>query len=144
MRSFAILLASAYGLAACAAPLQSVTLVNQTGRALEQVFVYPAGATDHGVSRATLAPGASTTIQVKPGHVEVLGVSAKMKIDEHTRDKPTASQELELTGPSQVVFYDQDAPPAGLQRPGVFGIAFRLLKPKPEGEVDETPASEAP
>ena len=137
MRSFAILLVWTCALVGCGGPLQTVTLMNQTARALEQIYVYPAGAADHGPSRATLAPGASATIQVKAGHVEVLGVSAKMKVDDHTRDRPTASQVLELTAASQVVFYDEDAPPAGIQRPGVFGIAFRLLKPTPAAEEGE-------
>ena len=122
---------SSVAVAACGPELQTVTLVNQTNRAIERVFVYPVGAADHGPSRGALAAGASTTVRLKPGPIEVLGESAKVKIDEHTRDVPQASQQMELRAPLKVVFYDEGAAPAGLGAPGVFGIAFQLLKPKP-------------
>src|SRR5580692_9926312 len=94
-------------LAACAPELQTIKLVNQTPRPIEQVFVYPAGSVDRGPSRGALAPSASTSVRVKPGNIEVLGVSAMFKVDDHTRDKPSASKVIELRGPAEAVFYDQ-------------------------------------
>ena len=117
-------------LSACAAKLQTVSLVNKTDRAIEAIYIYPLGSSDHGASHGGLAPNATTQIGVKPGHVEVMAVSAKVTIDEHTRDQPTASQGLELTGPTQVFFYDAAAPPPGIDRPGVVGVSFILPAPK--------------
>ena len=119
---------------ACAAKLQTVSLVNKTERPIEAIYIYPLGAADHGASRGSLAPSASTQVAVKPGHVEVLAVSAKVKIDEHTRDQPTATQGLELTGPIQVIFYDAAAKPPGVDRPGVIGVSFVFPAPKPAPE----------
>jgi hypothetical protein len=124
----AALLAS---LIACAPHLQAVQIVNHTDRQIDALYVYRAGAADHGKSRGTLAPGAATKVEVAPGAIEVLAVSAKLQIDEHTRDKPSASQSIELSGPVEVDLYDEGKEPAGLHRPGVFGIAFTLLKAKP-------------
>jgi hypothetical protein len=120
-------------LAACGgASYQTMHLVNRTDRAIEAIYVYPTGAADHGASRGGLAPSASTQLQVRAGRTSVLALSAKLKIDEHTRDQPSASQDLEISGPTEIVFYDAagDKPP-GLERPGVFGIAFQLPKPAP-------------
>ena len=128
MRSLLILLV---GLTACAAKLQTISLVNKTDRPIEALYVYPTGAADHGASHGKLAPNASTQVQVKPGHVDVLAVSAKLQLDEHTRDQPTASQSLEVTGPLQVIFYDTTAKPTGLERPGVIGVSFIITKPAP-------------
>jgi len=125
------------GLAACGAPLQTVQIVNRTNRAIEEVYVYPSGAADHGRSRGQLQPNGATQVQVKPGFVEVLAVSAKLQVDEHTRDRPSASQGVEVHGPVQVVFYDEASKPAGLDRPGVFGVAFVIPKPKPPEPAPE-------
>ncbi|HEY3805489.1 MAG TPA: hypothetical protein VGL61_22930 [Kofleriaceae bacterium] len=110
-------------LAACAPQLQTLQLVNQTPRTIEAVYVYPPNGS-RGASRAQLAPNAQTSIQVRGGRVEVYAVSAKYQLDEHTRDRPEASQELELHGPAKVIFYDQDDRPAEVNRPDVFGIEF--------------------
>ena len=121
--------------AACGAPaLQTVRIENHTTRAIEELYVYPAGAANPGKSRGTLAPGATTQVAVKPGDIEVRARSAKIQIDQTTRDVPEASQELEIHGPAEVVLYDADSPPPGLNRPGVFGIAFVLRKPQPPPE----------
>lgn len=120
---------------ACATPTQSLRIVNRTGRPIEAVYVFTPGS-DRGAPRTSLAPEGTYEVKVKPGAVEVLGVSAKMQIDDHTRDQPSASKVIEVRGPSEVVFYDVDAPPAGIGRPGVFGVAFRPLKPTPT-EPDE-------
>jgi hypothetical protein len=59
-----------------------------------------------------------------PGNVELYAVSAKIQVDEHTRDRPSASSTVELRGPLQVVFYDLGEKPAEVNRPGVIGVAF--------------------
>jgi hypothetical protein len=115
--------------------MQTLQLVNKTSRPIDAVYLYPPGAADHGAPRAKLAPNATAQVQVKAGRVEVLAVSAKVELDEHTRDVPSASQDLEVTGPAEVVFYDNEAAPPGLDRPGVFGVAFTQLgrrNPAPE------------
>ena len=134
MKRLALLVA----LAACGgAPLQTIQLVNQTNRPIEQIFVYPAGAGDHGASRGSLAPGASVEVKAKQGSVEVLAVSAKLKVDEHTRDQPSASGTLELVAPARVVFYDADSKPSGLNAPNVFGVAFVVPAAKPAPGPEE-------
>jgi hypothetical protein len=132
----------AFACAACgAAKLQTVSLTNQTSRAIEAIYVYKTGAADHGAPRGGLAPGASTEVKVAPGNVDVLARSAKVIIDEHTRDQPTASQSLEVTGPLHVIFYDAGGtPPPGLDRPGVIGVAFILPTARPAPPADPTPA----
>lgn len=127
-------------LAGCGgAAMQTIQIKNTTTRTIDELYVFPAGASNPGSSRGTLAPNASTQVQVKAGFVEVKAVSAKLQVDEHTRDKPTASQDIEIHGPVQVIFYDADHAPPGLDRPGVFGIAFQLpVAKKPE------PAPDAP
>lgn len=124
-----------FACAACGAPaLQTVRIENHTTRAIEELYVYPAGAASPGKSRGTLAPGASTQVAVKPGDIEVLAKSAKVQVDETTRDRPEANQELEVHGPVEVVLYDAGSPPPGLNRPGVFGIEFVVRKPQPPPE----------
>jgi hypothetical protein len=117
-------------LAACAPQLQTLELINRTPRAIEAVYIHAPGA-DRGASRAQLAPNAHASIQVPTGHVEVEAVSAKYQLDEHTRDRPTASEQLEVRGPSQVIFFDRDDRPADADRPDAFGVEF--TPPKPHG-----------
>lgn len=115
---------------ACAPHLQTLELENDTPRVIEALYVYPSGAANHGPSRGSLAPNASTTLHVKPGNVAVLAESAMVKLDETTRDKPTASSEVELTRPLHVVFYDRGHAPAELSRQDVIGVEFILLQPR--------------
>ncbi len=125
--------------AACGgSAMQTIQIKNGTSRTIDELYVFPTGGSQ-GSSRGTLAPNASTEVKVKPGSVEVKAVSAKLQVDEHTRDKPTASQDIEIKGPVQVIFYDADHVPPGLDRPGVFGIAFQL----PAAKTPE-PAPDAP
>ena len=133
-------------LVACGgAHMQTVQLLNKTDRQINELYVYPAGSTNHGSSRGQLAPNGSTQVSVKQGNIEVLAVSAKLQVDEHTRDQPTASGSLELTGPAQVVFYDADSQPPGLDRPGVFGIAFIIpASKKPAGDPSEAAPAPSP
>ena len=116
----------ALALAGCGAHYQTIQLVNKTSRPIQEIYVYPQGSANHGASQGSLAPGASAQVKAKQGHVEVLAVSAKLQLDEHTRDQPSASGTLELVAPAQVVFYDVDSKPPGLNAPNVFGIAFVL------------------
>jgi len=122
-------------LAACSAHVQTVQLVNRTPRAIEEVYIYPTGAVDHGKSRLTLAPNASASVQVPQGNIEVMAVSAKMQLDSHTRDRPSANVDVELKAPAEVVFYDEGQKPAEVGRPGVFGCSFQLPKSNMPGPV---------
>lgn len=131
-------------LAACGgASYQTVQLANKTARPIEEIYIFPMGATNHGASRGSLAPNATTEVRVKTGRIEVLGVSSKIQLDERTRDQLSASITIELAAePARVWFYDADAPPAGLDQPNVRGVAFKLprraapTEPAPEPVVE--------
>ncbi|CAN5441860.1 hypothetical protein BH11MYX1_BH11MYX1_50340 [soil metagenome] len=84
------------------AQLQTVSLVNQTDRTIKELYLFPAGSKDKGPSRGTLAPTAGTKVQIKKGNVEVYAVSKTVKLDDHHRDTPTASQTVELRVPLEV------------------------------------------
>ncbi|MBX3158105.1 MAG: hypothetical protein KF773_19205 [Deltaproteobacteria bacterium] len=119
------------------ATFHNLTIVNQTARKIDEVYVHAPNA-DKGASRGALAQGASLSVKVKGGGVEVLGISELVYVDQKVRDRPSASQVVEVTSPTSVVFYDLGKEPPGLDRPGIFGVAFRLLKPAaPEGEPSE-------
>lgn len=125
-------------LASCAAPLQTLELENRTPRPIDAVYVYaPGGA--RGQPRAKLAPNEHTSVRVPQGRVEVYAVSAKYQLDEHTRDVPEASQELEIHGPAKVIFYDQEDKPAEVSRPDVFGVEFAPPHTEKHVPLDETP-----
>jgi len=117
------------------ARMYTVHLVNETDRAVEEIYIYKLGAKDHGASRGALAPHADTRVQVRGGNVEVLGVSAKVQVDEHTRERRTASAAIELKSPVDVVFYDSGKRPQLVARPDVIGVEF---------VPDKTPATDAP
>jgi hypothetical protein len=124
------------------AAMHTVSLTNSTERTIKELYVYPAGSKDKGPSRGSLAPTAATSVQMKAGAVEVYAVSETMKIDERTRDTPTASQGLELTSDLKVIFYDGDQPkPAAVNQPGVIGVSF-IVAAKPAPASD--PATPAP
>lgn len=130
-------------LAACGgAQLQTIQIVNKSARPIDQLYVYPVGAANHGTSRGSVAPNGQTEVKVAAGNVEVLAVSSKLQVDEHTRDQPSASGDLELRAPAQVIFYDEGSKPPGLDRPGVFGFAFVIPKGKapPPSSDDQAPA----
>ena len=129
-------------LAACGgAPLQTVTVMNRSSRPIQELYVYPVGSANHGASRGSVAPNGQTEVKVKQGGVEVLALSSKLQVDEHTRDQPSASGDVELHGPVQVIFYDEGAAPPGLDRPGVFGFAFVIPKgqAKPADQGSDAP-----
>jgi hypothetical protein len=127
--------------AACGAPMQTVQLVNRTPRAIEEIYIYPQGAANHGKSRGALAPNASTSVQVKQGNIEVLGVSAKFQLDEHTRDRPSANVDVELKAPAQIVFFDDGHQPSEIGKPGVFGVTFQMPRSNapPQPKADSPP-----
>lgn len=143
MRLHLVVFLVALATAACGPTYQTVQLINRTDRAIEQVYIYPAGSTDKGTSRATLAPNASAQVQVAQGNVEVYAVSAKVRVDETTSDTRTASQMLELKGPLEVVFHDSTQTPSGINKPGTRAVVFRVdappAKPDPEPSVEPAP-----
>lgn len=112
-------------LAACGgARVYQVHLVNETERPIEEIYIYKLGAADHGRSRGTLAPHADTRVDVRGGNVEVLAVSAKVQIGEHTRERRSATGAIELKHPVDVVFYDEGKRPPIVARPDVIGVEF--------------------
>ena len=121
--------------------LQTISLSNQTERTIKALYVYPAGSKDKGASRGSLAPAAATKVSMPKGAVEVYAISETVKIDEHTRDTPTASQGLELTGPLQVIFYDGTDKPAAVNNPGVIGVSFIVSDKKPAPDSDAAPVA---
>jgi hypothetical protein len=122
-------------LAACSATYHPIKLVNRTDRAIEAIYIFPTGAADHGASRGALAPDAATTVRVKAGNVDVLAVSAKVKIDDRVDETRTATQTIELVRPLELVFHDSSKVPPGIDRPGTIGVAFRVpATPKPVEE----------
>jgi hypothetical protein len=110
-------------LVGCGGPaMQSMKLTNGTARQIAEIYVYPLGAANHGASRGTLAPNATLLVQVPGGNVEVEAISALIEVDAHTRDKRTASSAIELTGPAEIVFFDQGAKP--VLPPKTIGVEF--------------------
>jgi len=127
-------------LAACGAPaLHQVQLVNKTPRTIAEIYIFPTGSTNHGASRGSLAPNASSTVKVRAGNVDVLAVSEKIRVDDTQTETRTATQTIELKGPLELVFHDSDQTPPGLERRGTLGLTFRTppppKDPEPEGEV---------
>lgn len=113
-------------LAACGSrPVHTVSLVNRTDRVIEEVYIFPAGSAQHGANRGALAPNASADVRVTAGNVDVLAISAKVQIDDHTRERRTATQTIDLHGPLLLVFHDSNHTPAGVDRPNTIGVVFR-------------------
>ena len=128
------------GFAACGAPaLHQVQLVNKTPRTIAEIYIFPTGAANHGASRGSLAPNASSTVKVRAGNVDVLAVSEKIRVNDTQTETRNATQTLELKGPLELVFYDSDQTPPGVQNAGTIGVVFRTpaapKEPEPEGEV---------
>lgn len=119
------------------ASLVSVKLTNGTDRPIDQVFVYPLGAANHGVSRGVLAPHASMMLQVPGGNIEVQAVSATINVDDHTRERRQATTGVELKALSEVVFYDEGQKPQ--IPPKAIGVQFQHFVAGPQ--APGTPAS---
>jgi len=122
-------------LVGCSPTLHTITLVNQTDRAIESIHVYPTGSADQGSSRGTLAPNATIEVKQAAGNVDITAASAKVKIDDKTNEKRTASGTIPLTGPARVIFHDSNKPsPPALNQPNTYGVTFRVDEPEPEPE----------
>jgi hypothetical protein len=128
-------------LTACGGASHQISIRNASSRPIEELYVYPTGSA-RGTSRGQLAPNASTAVKMKGGSVSVTAISAKIHIDEHTRDKPTAEQTVELTAPVELVFYDDGAAPPGIEKKGVIGVAFQIPKPAPKPDEPTTQPAE--
>jgi hypothetical protein len=137
-----LMLAFALALAACSPTYHTIKLVNRTDRPIEEIYIYPTGATNHGKSRASLAPDTSTEVKVPSGNVDVLAVSAKVRVNDTESETRTASQTVELKGPRELVFHDSNKPPPGLDRPGTLGVMFRVDPEPPQPEESAEPAPE--
>ena len=120
MRALLLVLVAACG---GGASMQSVKVTNSSSHKIAELYLYPLGAPNHGVSRGILAPGATLLLQIKAGNVEVEAISELIEIDTHTRDKRTASSAIELKSPAEVVFFDTGAKPA--MAPSVIGVEFQ-------------------
>ncbi len=128
-------------LAACGGPAtHQVTLVNKTPRTIAEVYVFPAGAANHGASRGTLAPNATLAIKVRGGNVEVLAVSEHTKINLTESETKRASSTIQLVRPVQLIFHDSDQPAPPFEAKDQIGVTFRITKePEPAPETSPSP-----
>lgn len=131
----------AFALVGCSATYHQVQLVNKTPRPITEVFIFPTGSANHGTSRGALAPDATLAIRVKAGNVDVLAISAKVRVDPTHTETRSATQTLELKRPVSLVFHDSTQTPPGLGQPGTIGVAFQVT---PEPEAAPTPDEPAP
>ncbi|MGE0871124.1 MAG: hypothetical protein AB7P03_21345 [Kofleriaceae bacterium] len=135
------LISALAALVACAGPrVQTVQFVNKTPRTIEQFFVFPPGAA-RGASRGKLAPNGQTTLKLKDGVHEIYAVSARIVHDDNTRETPEASMTIELRGPLDIVFYDSNAVPSGIDGPNTRAIKF-VMRPPSEPTDDSGPLPE--
>ncbi len=118
MTRFLLLVGLAVFAACGGASMQTVQLVNKTPRTIEQIFIFPPGK-DHGASKA------------------------KLVHDDNTRETPEASLTIELRNTLELVFYDSNAVPAGIDRPNTRGITF-MIRPPAKKEEPEAPEAPAP
>ena len=130
-----------------AGPIQ-IQLVNQTSRPIEQIYIFPRGATNRGTSWAAIAPGAATTVKLKEGMFELVAQSAKRRIDNHWAETPESSTLLELredlaSTPRKLIFHDEGTNPMGTDQPGTLGVTFMIGKPEP-AKTDEPSVEAAP
>lgn len=138
-----VVLAGLVAVAACGgAAMKSVQLVNKTPRTIEQIFIF-APTKDKGASRAKLAPGASMTIQLPAGNHEIYAISERIVHDDNTRETPEASLTIELRDALELVFYDSNAVPPGIDKPSTRGITF-MIRPPPKKEDAEDGATVEP
>lgn len=129
-------------IAACGGPAtHQVTLVNKTPRTIAEVYVFPAGAANHGASRGTLAPNATLAIKVRGGNVEVMAVSEKVRVNMTESETKRASSTIQLVRPVQLIFHDSDQPAPPFESKDQIGVTFRITK---EPEPAPEPAPEAP
>jgi hypothetical protein len=132
-------------------PIQ-IQLVNLTSRPIEQIYIFPRGATNRGPSWTSLAPGATTTVKLKEGLFELVAQSAKRRIDNHWAETPESTTLLELredlaSTPRKLIFHDDGQTPMGVDQPGTLGVTFMISapeKPKDEPSVEAAPAPATP
>jgi hypothetical protein len=121
----------------------TLTLVNETPRPIESIYIFPRGAQNRGASWTQLAPGATSTVKIRGGHFELVAISARRRIDAKYSETPEATTSLELTGDRRIIFHDMNQTPAGLSARDALGVTFMLGEPDPA--ADPAPeASEAP
>jgi hypothetical protein len=132
----ALLLSLAFATGCGGAAMHEVSLINKSPRPITEVYVYPTGSSNHGASKGTLAPEASMKLKVKAGNVDVLAISAKVKIDDKQSETRTASQTLELKQAVSLVFYDSNQTVPGLDKPGTIGVSFQVT---PEADPPAQP-----
>lgn len=126
----------------------ALELVNQTSRPIEQIFIFPRGATDRGPSWATLAPGSTTTVKLREGNFELVAVSARRRIDAKYSETPEATSQLELredlaSTPRKLIFHDSGETPMGVDQPGTLGVAFMISAPDPAPAAEPTAPDDA-
>ncbi len=127
---------------ACGGPAtHQVTLVNKTPRTIAEVFVFPAGASNHGASRGVLAPNATLAIKVRGGNVEVLAISEKVRVNLTESETKQASSTIQLVRPVQLIFHDSDQAAPPFESKDQIGVTFRITK---EPEAAPEPAPETP
>ena len=136
MTRTALLLSLAFAAGCGGAAMHEVSLINKSPRPITEVYVYPTGSSNHGASKGTLAPEGTMKLKVKAGNVDVLAVSAKVKIDDRQSETRTASQTLELKAPVSLVFHDSNQTPPGLDKQGTIGVSFQVT---PEAEPPAQP-----
>lgn len=129
-------------LAGCGATYQEVQITNKTPRAIEELYIFPTGAANHGASRGAVAPEQTIKVKVKQGNVDVLAVSAKIKVDAHQSETRTASQTLELEHPVSLVFHDSTQSVPGLDRPDTIGVVFQVTPEPAPAPTEPTPPAE--
>jgi len=113
-------------LVACSsAASHSVKLTNRTPRAIEAIYVYPAGSSNHGASKGKLAPNAAMSIKIKEGNVDVLAVAAEEQLENGQRERKQATQTLELRSALELIFHDSTT--TILEQPGTIGVVFRVM-----------------
>lgn len=122
-------------LAACGGgATHQVTLVNQTPRTIAEVYLFPAGAANHGASRGSLAPNATLVLKIKGGNIEILAVAEKEKVNQTESETKQASSTIQLVKPVQLIFHDSDQPAPAFANKDQIGVTFRVSKPAPAPE----------
>jgi hypothetical protein len=120
----------------------TLTLVNASPRPIESVFIHPVTHPDRGASwTSTLAPGASTSIQITEGHFELIAVSQERRIDAKSRETPEAMTMLEIRADQKLVFHDVGQTVPGLDAASTLGVTFQITA-APAGDGGE-PTTEA-
>lgn len=110
----------------------TLTLVNSSPRTIESVFIHPVTNPARGSSwTQPIGSGESATVKIGAGHFELIAVSQKRNIDEHTREVPEAMTMLEIRGDQKLVFHDDGQTVGGLDAPGTLGVTFMVSTPAP-------------